>query len=59
MLGNGDLVSGSSDGVIKVWDAEKGTVKKDIVVNSRINSFEVLPNGNLVSASNRSIIIWE
>jgi WD40 repeat protein len=58
MLNNGDLVSGSADGRIKIWNVETGTVKKDLIVNSEINSFEVLPNGDLVSASDESIIIW-
>ena len=59
VLKNGDLVSGSGDGTIKIWDAKNGTLKKDINVNSRVNALEVLPNGRLVSGSDRSIIIWE
>ena len=57
VLGNGDLVSGSKDGTIKIWDVDSGTVKKDIKVNSEINSFALLENEDLVSASNESIII--
>ena len=56
MLYNGDLVSGSKDGTIKFWDVENGTVKKEIRVNSAIYSLKVLPNGDLVSASDESII---
>jgi WD40 repeat protein len=51
-LDNGDIVSSSSDKTIKIWSVETGKVKKDIQVNSAINSLEVLPNGYLVSASN-------
>jgi WD40 repeat protein len=58
VLDNGDLVSGSGDSTIKIWDVENGTVKKNIKVDSKINSFEVLPNEDLVSATNKSIIIW-
>ena len=59
VLGNGDLVSGSADVTIKIWDVETGKVKKDMHVNSGINSLEVLQNGDLASASNISIVIWE
>ena len=59
MLDNGDLVSGSADGAIKIWDVENGTIKKEIQVNSQINAFEVLENGDFVSASKSSIIIWD
>ena len=58
VLDNGDLVSGSQDSTIKIWDVETGIVKKDIKDISGIN-FEVLQNGDLVSASGESIIIWE
>ena len=58
VLDNGDLVSGSYDR-IKVSDVATGTAKKDICVNSKVNSLEVLQNGDLVSASSSSIIIWE
>jgi WD40 repeat protein len=53
------LVSGCEDGTINIWDVENGTMKKEIKVDSCINSFEVLANGDLVSATNKSIIIWE
>ena len=59
MLPNGDLVSGCSGGKIKIWDVKKGSVRNEIQVNSKINSFQVLENGDLVSASDESIIIWE
>ena len=58
MVGNGDLVSGSSDGSMKIWDVNTGEVKKEIRVNLNVNAFEVLKNGNLVSATDESIIIW-
>ena len=56
---NGDLVSGSVDCCMKIWDVDNRTVKKDINVNSKVNALVVLPNGRLVSGSDRSIIIWE
>ena len=59
ILPNGDLVSGCSGGKLKIWDIEKGSVKKEINVNSRVNSFLLLKNGDFVSASDESIIIWE
>ena len=59
ILNNGDLASGSGDGTIKVWDVETGIIKKNLKVDSKINSFELLENGNLVSASEKSIIIWD
>ena len=59
VLNNGDLVSGSEDRTIKIWNVDDGTVKRDLEVNSTINSLEVLPNGDLVSASDHSVIIWE
>ena len=58
-LENRDLVSGSADGTIKIWDTENGTVKKEIKAGSCVNSFEVLHNGDLISASDQSIIIWD
>ena len=44
-------MSGSYDGKISIWDVETGTVKKSIEVDAKINSFEVLQSGDLVSAS--------
>jgi WD40 repeat protein len=58
-LENRDLVSGSADGTIKIWDTVSGTVKKEIKAGSGVNSFEVLQNGDLISASDQSIIIWD
>ena len=58
-LDNGDLISGSYDGTIKIWDVGTGLVKKEMNVSSRINSLEMLQNGDLVSASDESIIVWD
>jgi WD40 repeat protein len=58
-LENRDLVSGSADGTIKIWDTESGIVKKEIKAGSCVNSFEVLPNGDLISATENSILIWD
>ena len=43
---------------MKIWDVENGTLKKEIRVNSRVTSFEILLNGDLVSGSDKSIVIW-
>ena len=59
VLDNRDLVSGSADGAIKIWDTENGTVKKELKAGSGVNSFEVLQNGDLISASDHSFIIWD
>ena len=59
MLDNGDLVSGSADGAIKIWDVENWAVKIEMRAHSRINSIEILENGDLVSASELSVIIWD
>jgi WD40 repeat protein len=40
VLDNGNLVGGSADGSIKIWNLEDGRVQKYICVNSRINSLE-------------------
>ena len=58
-LENRDLVSGSADEAIKIWDTENGTVKQEMKTGSGVNSFEVLHNGDLISASDQSIIIWD
>ena len=58
VLGNGDLVSAAGSEFI-VWDVETGVVKKEVKVNSCINSFLELGNGHLVIASNESIIVLE
>ena len=59
-LGNGDLVCGSSDSSMKIWNLEDGSLKKSIKVNSTIYSFDVLENGDLVSGcQDGTIKIWE
>ena len=59
VFNNQDLVSGSDDGTIKIWDVGNGAVKKEIKVDSGISLIEILKNGNLVCASLNSIIIWD
>ena len=46
------------DNTIKVWNVENGKIEIDIKTNSKVNSFAVLQNGDLVSSSDKSIIIW-
>ena len=59
VLDNGDLVSGDELGRLRILDTKNGTVKKEIKCGSAINSFEILQNGDFVSASDESIIIWD
>ena len=58
VLGKGGLVSGSGDCKIKFWDVETGLVKKEIALDSFVCNLEVLLNGDLVSASDESVVIW-
>ena len=41
VLNNGDLVSGSSDCTIKIWDVENGTLKKEIKADLDVDSLVV------------------
>ena len=41
----------------KDFNAKNGSFKKDIKVNSRVNTLEVLQDVDLVSSSSKSIII--
>ena len=60
VLENGDLISGSNDGTIKVWSLEDRTMKKSVKVNLEVWSLEMLKNGNLVcGCKNGTIKVWE
>ena len=58
VLQNGNLVSGSQQGTIKIWNPTSGV----LIPNGhtgRITALTVLPNGNLVSGSDdKTIKIW-
>ena len=59
-MGNQMLASGFN-GNIKIWNISNGSLIKTLTSNisSNINSFEVLSNGNLASASSSNgILIW-
>ena len=61
VLPNGDIVSGSRDGIIKISDTN-GQVKSIIEANEKDNwtwGMVTLPNGQLVSSSEDTAIkIW-
>ena len=58
-LDNGDLVSGSDDCTIKIWNPETGAIKKDIEATSIVTSFVKLQNEDLVCASDKWILILD
>jgi WD40 repeat protein len=60
ILPNGNLVSGSSDGSIIVWDTNNGSIINKLQGHtSYVRTLAVLKNGDLVSGSfDGSIIIW-
>jgi len=60
-LPNGDLVSGSADKTIKVWDLNTGLVKKNLTGNlNPITALIALSNDFVVSGScNEPIKIWD
>ena len=47
MLKSGNLVSGSCDCTVKIWNIKDGTILKDITFESVVNSLEVLQNNDL------------
>jgi WD40 repeat protein len=58
-LPNGDLVSGSSDYMVNIWNPNDGKLKQTLKGHSRVRQLITLPNGNLVSASaDKTIKIW-
>lgn len=62
ILPNGNLVSGSEDKTIKIWDLHTNTCLKTLEGHEgEISSMVVLANGNLVSCSSidKSIRLWD
>ena len=61
VLNNGDLVSGSSDNTIKIWNVETGTAKRTLTDHIKnFSTLNVLDNGDLVSGSyDGTIKIWD
>jgi WD40 repeat protein len=60
ILQNGDLVSGSDDSTIKIWNPNDGTLKRTLNGHTGwVRSLTTLPNGDLVSGSDDCRIkIW-
>ena len=61
VLQNGNLVSGSSDNTIKIWNPTTGALIQTLTGHTDwIWALTVLQNGNLVSGSlDNTIKIWE
>ena len=59
-LPNGDLVSGSNDKTIKIWNTADGSLKKTLIGHTgSVRSLILLENGNIASGSDdRTIRIW-
>jgi WD40 repeat protein len=59
-LPNGDLISGSSDKTIKIWNPNDGKLKRTINGHTHyVRALTTLPNGDLVSGSDdMTIKIW-
>ena len=53
LLKNGDLVSGSDDRKIKIWDRRGLSLKNTINDGGYVHSLTVLMNGDLASGSNK------
>ena len=54
MLDNGDLVSGSWDKTIKIWNVEDGTVKRTLAGGSWAKSLIILENNCLINADTKN-----
>jgi WD40 repeat protein len=49
VLPNGNLLSASEDGTIQFWDMKSGLCIKTLTTESKIDSFAVLQNGNIMA----------
>jgi WD40 repeat protein len=61
VLPNGDIVTGSSDNTVKIWDLKTGNEIKTLIGhNGAIRSVAVLPNGDIVTGSkDNTVKIWD
>ncbi len=61
MLLNGNIVSGSDDGTIHIWDSNTGKKLKRLEGHTNsVSSLLLLPNGNIVSGSRDGTIrMWD
>lgn len=55
----GELVSGSTNGAIKIWNTETDRIEKQYNNYSPVYSLKATNDKNLVSASTQSIKIWK
>lgn len=60
-LSNGNLISGSLDSRIKIWDANTGQVHRELEGHTHeITQIIELNNGNIASASqDKTINVWD
>ena len=62
LLQNGDLVSGSSDSTINIWEIASGALKKTLkaIPSVVINAVVVLKNGDIaVGGNDQHVSIWD
>ena len=58
-LSNGQLLSGSSDNTVKIWDVNTGQLVQTLTYNCNARKFEILSNGNnLAIGCYNEIQIW-
>lgn len=59
-LSNGHLLSASFDKTLKVWNPNEDTViYTSSPHKSRVYQLAVLPNGSIISSSDKEIIVWD
>ena len=59
LLPNGNLVSGSHDNTIKIWDLKENKCVKTLEEQNYVNCLCILPNGHLASGNSEGTIkIW-
>jgi WD40 repeat protein len=58
-LANGNLLSGSDDETIGIWDMSSNTLIRQLNVQDGVFSLVLMDNGRVVSASSSEIIIWD